>query len=436
MSGTGGGISIRTADNTLAMAPSGVQKERMRPEDMFVLDMKGNILVSPEARPPPYKPPKLSECSPLFMLVRLLLCVLQGFYSECNNIPACLGACHHPPFIPSALRHHGQLANDEQLQRLEHCCHVLTLLCSCAVDHCLSASQYVQLQHVIWLQAYEHRDAGAVMHSHSMNAVLATLLHPTSPVFSCTHLEMTKGIAGHGFYDNMVVPVIENTARECELTERMSAAMLAHPRSNAVLVRRHGVYVWGKTWIEAKTQAECYDYLFGIAVKMAGMGVDASAAPPPKPLTAPVATNGASPVATNGATPVTTNGVNGHDADAPSAKRSRANGPSAMTRDQRKSKFVVLDIEGTVAPIDFVHKTLFPYARKHMEAFLRSTIQEPATRRVAHALLKEINAPSAAAMEALVRSAGAGQAAPDGGSWLYVLCYCMSQDGAAVSIRI
>lgn len=51
------------------MAPSGVQKERMRPEDMFVLDAKGDVLETPEARPPPYPAPKLSECSPLFMAV-------------------------------------------------------------------------------------------------------------------------------------------------------------------------------------------------------------------------------------------------------------------------------------------------------------------------------------------------------------------------------
>lgn len=55
-------------------------------------------------------------------------------------------------------------------------------------------------------------------------------------------------------------------------------------------VRHHGVYIWGKDWIQAKTQAECYDYLFEIAVKMAGMGMDASR--PPAPLLANGAANG------------------------------------------------------------------------------------------------------------------------------------------------
>ncbi len=69
VSGTGGGISIKHDDNQIVVAPSGVQKERMLPEDMFVLDNKGEIISTPQARPPPYKPPKLSECTPLFMAV-------------------------------------------------------------------------------------------------------------------------------------------------------------------------------------------------------------------------------------------------------------------------------------------------------------------------------------------------------------------------------
>jgi enolase-phosphatase E1 len=40
-------------------------------------------------------------------------------------------------------------------------------------------------------------------------------------------------------------------------------------------------------------------------------------------------------------------------------------------------RFVLLDIEGTVAPISFVHEVLFPHARLHMEAFLRSHWNDP-----------------------------------------------------------
>lgn len=69
VSGTGGGISMRAEGDKIVMAPSGVQKERMEPEDMFVLDAQGNVLHTPTARPPPYKPPKLSECAPLFTAV-------------------------------------------------------------------------------------------------------------------------------------------------------------------------------------------------------------------------------------------------------------------------------------------------------------------------------------------------------------------------------
>ena len=67
VSGTGGGLSMRAADNAIVMAPSGVQKERMCGDDMFVLNADGSVRTPPVPRPPPAKPPKLSECAPLFM---------------------------------------------------------------------------------------------------------------------------------------------------------------------------------------------------------------------------------------------------------------------------------------------------------------------------------------------------------------------------------
>ena len=33
----------------------------------------------------------------------------------------------------------------------------------------------------------------------------------------------------------------------------MAEAMRKYPSSNAVIVRRHGIYVWGDTWQDCKT---------------------------------------------------------------------------------------------------------------------------------------------------------------------------------------
>jgi len=40
----------------------------------------------------------------------------------------------------------------------------------------------------------------------------------------------------------------------------------------------------------------------------------------------------------------------------------------------RHPRVYLLDVEGTVAPISFVYEQLFPYARRHFEAFLRATV--------------------------------------------------------------
>ncbi|MCA9615311.1 MAG: methylthioribulose 1-phosphate dehydratase [Myxococcales bacterium] len=129
----------------------------------------------------------------------------------------------------------------------------------------------------LFLHAFNLRGAGAVIHSHSVHAMLATLVEGDE--FRVTHLEMMKGIRDHGYHDELVVPILENTAHECDLADALADAMVRYPKTQAVLVRRHGVYVWGRDWVEAKTHAECYDYLFEAAVKMRLLGFDPARAP-------------------------------------------------------------------------------------------------------------------------------------------------------------
>ncbi|KAI9351452.1 class II aldolase/adducin N-terminal [Obelidium mucronatum] len=182
--------------NNIYLAPSGVQKERIKAEDLFVVSPKAEIIRSP----PPAKGWKMSQCAPLFF------------------------------------------------------------------------------------NAYDMRNAGACVHTHSQNAVMATLLWK-GDTFRITHQEMIKGIrigstkTNLKYYDTLVVPIIENTAEEEDLKDRMEAAMKKHPEANAVLVRRHGVYVWGENWQKAKSMTECYDYLFEIGVKMRLNGIDPELVP-------------------------------------------------------------------------------------------------------------------------------------------------------------
>jgi enolase-phosphatase E1 len=45
-----------------------------------------------------------------------------------------------------------------------------------------------------------------------------------------------------------------------------------------------------------------------------------------------------------------------------------------------QGRLILLDIEGTVSPLAFVHDVMFPYARNNVAAFLADHIQEPAVR--------------------------------------------------------
>lgn len=60
VTGTGGSISIRRGEH-IYMTPSGVQKERIKPEELFVVDKAGKVVQSPS------KGAKLSDCAPLFL---------------------------------------------------------------------------------------------------------------------------------------------------------------------------------------------------------------------------------------------------------------------------------------------------------------------------------------------------------------------------------
>lgn len=108
---------------------------------------------------------------------------------------------------------------------------------------------------------YQKRDAGAVIHTHGVQLVLA--MHRTrGDELAWERLEMIKGIRGATYPERHAVPIIQNTPKECDLLASLNAA-LDHlpPNAHAVFVRAHGAYIWGRDIMEAKRHVEIYDWL-------------------------------------------------------------------------------------------------------------------------------------------------------------------------------
>lgn len=157
----------------------------------------------------------------------------------------------------------------------------------------------------LFLAAFTKRQAGCCIHTHSQWAVLVTLLLEKEAQqgrggkeFRINNIEQIKGFrrgykktGNLGYHDTLVIPVIENTPEEEDLTPFLEQALEEYPDTYAVLVRRHGVYVWSDTPDKAKVVAEwcvlslavefrdpcaddfSYDYLFQLAVEMRKLGL-------------------------------------------------------------------------------------------------------------------------------------------------------------------
>lgn len=129
---------------------------------------------------------------------------------------------------------------------------------------------------------HKDRDAGAVIHSHSVWAVLAARMFSPDgkpDMFFSKELEAQRGLRGKVARDEVEIPIVANAARASELARLMGQAIQANEDVDAVLVGGHGVYVWGKTWIEAKMQAEALEDLFRTVVEARRLGLPIAAVP-------------------------------------------------------------------------------------------------------------------------------------------------------------
>jgi methylthioribulose-1-phosphate dehydratase len=113
--------------------------------------------------------------------------------------------------------------------------------------------------------AAQQPGVGAVLHTHSIWSTLLSDFYFPQGGFEITGYEMLKGLEGVTTHDHPGwVEIFENTqdipALAQLVRERMADA--SDPLQHGYLIRRHGLYTWGRDLDEARRHVEIFEFLF------------------------------------------------------------------------------------------------------------------------------------------------------------------------------
>lgn len=115
----------------------------------------------------------------------------------------------------------------------------------------------------IHLTIYQVTNANCVLHSHMLDALLFADLFAGKPYATISQLELLKGFKGIKTHElDIHIPLFENTQDIAGLAEIIKPSILAQPNSYGLLLRGHGIYVWGDSVEEAKRHLEVFQYIF------------------------------------------------------------------------------------------------------------------------------------------------------------------------------
>lgn len=112
--------------------------------------------------------------------------------------------------------------------------------------------------------AAQNENVGAVLHTHSVwSTILSERFWPHGGIL-IESFEMLKGLSGVTTHQHAEwLPIFENTQEIPMLAQKVKAAMAdtERPLTHGYLIRRHGIYTWGKDLDEAFRQIEIIEFL-------------------------------------------------------------------------------------------------------------------------------------------------------------------------------
>ena len=115
------------------------------------------------------------------------------------------------------------------------------------------------------LSVVRARGAGAVLHTHSVWSTLLSEAFAREGRLLIEGFEMLKGLAGVRTHEHReTLPVIENSQDMGALARALEEALETYPEAHGVLLRRHGLYTWGRDLAEARRHVEILEFLLEV----------------------------------------------------------------------------------------------------------------------------------------------------------------------------
>jgi methylthioribulose-1-phosphate dehydratase len=115
------------------------------------------------------------------------------------------------------------------------------------------------------LTVIRERGAGAVLHTHSVWSTLLSEAFAPEGRLAIEGFEMLKGLAGVRTHEHREdLPIIDNSQDMEALSGSFAAALAKYPEAHGVLLRRHGLYTWGRNLDEATRHVEILEFLFEV----------------------------------------------------------------------------------------------------------------------------------------------------------------------------
>jgi methylthioribulose-1-phosphate dehydratase len=118
---------------------------------------------------------------------------------------------------------------------------------------------------LLHLAVYRGRPAGAVLHTHSVYGTLLSEAAAADGGLRIEGFEMLKGLADVATHEHREwIPVVENSQDMRELSTEVTELLAERLAMHAFLIRRHGLYTWGRDLNEAARHVEILEFLMEV----------------------------------------------------------------------------------------------------------------------------------------------------------------------------